>query len=159
MGRPRWESSFLEPPEANFFYEKLRMGNKKEKRSKKERTEGRWKLAPLMEIRPHRGFPRRLEKSLTNDVRLFHSFHRPDGGFFPKLDFEITRGGAKSKYRKGPNQVAKHKLTSPMCLLGQASRAPLVQEKASFRPRSSELAEEWPCRLREPCAAPEPVRK
>jgi hypothetical protein len=37
-------------------------GPKKEKRSKKERNGGLWKLTPLMEIRPQRGFPPRLGK-------------------------------------------------------------------------------------------------
>ena len=53
---------------------------KKEKRSKKERKRGLWKLTPRMEIRRERGFPPRLEKSLAQNARLFHSSHRPDGG-------------------------------------------------------------------------------
>jgi hypothetical protein len=52
------------------------MNVRKEKRARK----GLWKLTPLMEIRKERGFPQRLEKSLANDARLFHSSHRPDGG-------------------------------------------------------------------------------
>jgi hypothetical protein len=80
VGRPSWESSFLGDPGAKFLCGKLRMGTKKEKRSKKERKEGLWKLTPLMEIRQERGFPPRLEKSLANYARLFHSSPRPDGG-------------------------------------------------------------------------------
>jgi hypothetical protein len=38
------------------------MEPKKEKSSKKERNGGLWKLTPLMEIRPERGFPQRLGK-------------------------------------------------------------------------------------------------
>jgi hypothetical protein len=63
---------------ANFFCGKLRRGTKKEKSSKKERTEGLWKLTLLMEIRKERGFPQQLEKSLAKDARLFHSSHRPN---------------------------------------------------------------------------------
>jgi hypothetical protein len=62
-----------------FLCGKLGIGSKKEKRSKKERKEGPWKLTPLMEIRQERGFPQQLEKSLANYARLFHSSHRPDG--------------------------------------------------------------------------------
>jgi hypothetical protein len=53
---------------------------KREEPGKKERKEDLWKLAPPMEIRKERGFPQRLEKSLANDARLFHSSHRSDGG-------------------------------------------------------------------------------
>jgi len=56
------------------------MGLKKEKRRKKERKKGLWKLTPRMEIRRERGFPPRLENSLANNDRLFHSSHRPDDG-------------------------------------------------------------------------------
>ncbi len=52
------------------------MNVRKQKRAEK----GLWELTPLMEIRKERGFPQRLEKSLANDARLFHSSHRPDGG-------------------------------------------------------------------------------
>jgi hypothetical protein len=66
-----------------YFSEKS--GNRHKKRRtgqarKKERKEDLWKLAPPMEIRKERGFPQRLEKSLANDARLFHSSHRSDGG-------------------------------------------------------------------------------
>ncbi|PYV13737.1 MAG: hypothetical protein DMG21_20415 [Acidobacteria bacterium] len=54
---------------------------KKEKRTKKERTGGLWKLTPRMEIRKGRGFPPRLEKDLANHARLFHSSHRPGDGY------------------------------------------------------------------------------
>ena len=63
------------------FSEKLRMRVKKEKRSKKERQEGLWKLTLLMEIRKERGFPQQLEKSLAKDARLFHSSHRPNNKY------------------------------------------------------------------------------
>jgi hypothetical protein len=57
------------------------MRMKKKKSSKKERKEGLWKLTPRMEIRTERGFPPRLEKDLAQNARLFHSSHRPDGGY------------------------------------------------------------------------------
>ena len=44
------------------------------------KSQGLWKLTPLMEIRKERGFPQRLEKDLAKNARLFHSSHRPDGG-------------------------------------------------------------------------------
>ena len=78
MDRPGWRSSFLGDPGATFLCGKLGRGTKKEKSSKKERTEGLWKLTLLMEIRKGRGFPQPLEKSLAKDARLFHSSHRPN---------------------------------------------------------------------------------
>ena len=76
MGRAGWRSSFLDDPGATFLCGKLRGSTKKEKSSKKERTEGPWKLPLLMEIRKERGFPQPLEKSLAKDARPFHSSHR-----------------------------------------------------------------------------------
>src|SRR6266851_2797544 len=76
VGRSSWGSSFLDDPGATFFCGKLERGTKKEKSSKKERTEGLWKLTLLMGIRKERGFPQQLEKSLAKDARLFHSSHR-----------------------------------------------------------------------------------
>ncbi|HEY1478184.1 MAG TPA: hypothetical protein VGF37_10920, partial [Chthoniobacterales bacterium] len=78
MGRASWRSPFLGDPGAAFFCGKLRRGTKKEKSSKKERTEGLWKLTLLMEIRKECGFPQQLEKSLAKDARPFHSSHRPN---------------------------------------------------------------------------------
>src|SRR5215469_16101694 len=78
MDRPVWRSSFLGDPGATFLCGTLGRGTKKEKSSKKERTEGLWKLTLLMEIRKGRGFPQPLEKSLAKDARLFHSSHRPN---------------------------------------------------------------------------------
>jgi hypothetical protein len=78
MDRPGWRSSFLGDPGAIFLCGKLGRGTKKEKSSKKERTEGLWKLTLLMEIRKGRGFPQPLEKSLAKDARPFHSSHRPN---------------------------------------------------------------------------------
>jgi hypothetical protein len=78
MGRGSWRSPFLGNPGAGFFCGKLRRGTKKEKSSKKERTEGLWKLTLLMGIRKERGFPQQLENSLANNARLFHSSHRPN---------------------------------------------------------------------------------
>ena len=78
-------------------------GTNREETGKKK--EGLWKLAPLMEIRKERGFPQRLEKSLANDARLFHSSHRPDGGD----QLRLTSG-------VGPNETIKRgqiKLTEP----------------------------------------------
>ena len=77
VGRGSGRSSSLGQPGAKFFCEKLEISTKKEKRSKKERKEGLWKLTPRMEIRKERGFPPRLENSLANGARLFHSSHRP----------------------------------------------------------------------------------
>jgi hypothetical protein len=69
------------------FYEKTDDGHQERKRSKKERTEGLWKLTLLMEIRPHRGFPQQIEKRLAHDARLFHSSHRPDDGVLSQTQF------------------------------------------------------------------------
>src|SRR5438445_2622419 len=80
VSRVRWRSSFLGDLSAKFWCGKLGMGLKKEKRRKKERKKGLWKLTPRMEIRRERGFPPRLENSLANNDRLFHSSHRPDDG-------------------------------------------------------------------------------
>jgi len=80
-GRATSGSSFIEERGARFFCEEVAMRIKKEKRSKKERKGGLWKLTPRMEIRTERGFPQRLEKDLAKDARLFHSSHRPDGGY------------------------------------------------------------------------------
>jgi hypothetical protein len=63
------------------FCEKLGMRAKKEKRSRKKRQEGLWKLTLLMKIRKGRGFPQQLEKSLAKDARLFHSSHRPNNKY------------------------------------------------------------------------------
>ena len=65
-----------------------------------------------MEIRPHRGFPQRLEKSLTNNARLFHRSHSPDGGITSNF-FDIHPGG-------GPNQsieVGQIKLTNSLLVV------------------------------------------
>lgn len=78
MGQPSWRLSFLGDPGTKFLCEKLERSTKKEKSSKKERKEGLWKLALLMEIRKERGFPQQLEKSLARNARLFHSSHRPN---------------------------------------------------------------------------------
>ena len=77
-GQASWRSSFLSDPGTNFLCGKRGRGTKKEKSSKKERTEGLWKLTLLMGIRKERGFPQQLEKSLAKDARLFHSSHRPN---------------------------------------------------------------------------------
>ena len=60
---------------------KWRCGKRKKRGAKKEREAGLWKLTPLMEIRPQRGFPQRLEKDLAKNARLLHSSHRPGGGY------------------------------------------------------------------------------
>jgi hypothetical protein len=57
----------------DIFCEKLGIGTKKEKRSKKERNGGLWKLTPLMEIRSPRGFPQRLGKHKTLSTVLMVS--------------------------------------------------------------------------------------
>ena len=93
MDRPSWRSSFLGDPGATFLCGKLGRGTKKEKSSKKERTEGLWKLTLLMGIRKGRGFPQPLEKSLAKDARLFHSSHRPNN----KNLFTIIYLQARSK--------------------------------------------------------------
>ena len=79
-------------------------GTNREETGKKK--EGLWKLAPLKENRKERGFPQRLEKSLANDARLFHSSHRPDGGDQLRLTSRV-----------GPNETIKRgqiKLTEPV---------------------------------------------
>ncbi len=80
-GRATSGPSLIEERGAKFFCDEVARRDKKEKRSKKERTEGLWKLTPRMGIRPGRGFPPRLEKDLAKDARLFHSSPRPDGGY------------------------------------------------------------------------------
>src|SRR5207302_11449978 len=57
VGLASWGSSFLDDPGATFFYGKREWGTKKEKSSKKERTEDLWELTLLMGIRKERGFP------------------------------------------------------------------------------------------------------
>jgi hypothetical protein len=88
------------------FCGKRGIGTKKEKSGKKERN-GRdlWKLTPLMEIRPERGFPQRLEKSLAKNARLFHSFPRPDGAIISTFSI-FTRG-------RRPNQTQPEKKKGP----------------------------------------------
>jgi hypothetical protein len=58
VGRPRWESSFLGHPDANFFSGKRGSAQRKKKAvAKKKKRRGLWKLTPLMEIRKERGIP------------------------------------------------------------------------------------------------------
>jgi hypothetical protein len=80
-GRARSGPPFIEERGAKFFCAEVARRVKKEKRNKKERAECLWKLTPRMGIRTERGFPPRLEKDLAKDARLFHSSHRPDGGY------------------------------------------------------------------------------
>jgi hypothetical protein len=84
---------FLGDPSAKILGGKLRIDTKKEKRSKKERKEGLWKLTPLMEIRKERGFPQRLEA-----LRL-HSSPRPGGG---TISFFTRQRSTLSKPISGP---------------------------------------------------------
>jgi hypothetical protein len=83
VGRPGQESSFSGAPGATFFCGKLGISIKKEKRSKKERNGGLWKLTPLMEIRSPRGFPQWLGKHKT----LSTVPTRPDGGSITGFTF------------------------------------------------------------------------
>src|SRR5207247_11279210 len=85
-GRARSGSSFIGQPGAKFPCEEAKMRMKKEKRNKKERTGGLWKLTPRMEIRKGRGFPPRLEKDLANHARLYHRSHRP-GDWYLHITF------------------------------------------------------------------------
>src|SRR5437879_4042374 len=78
-----------------------------------------------MEGRPHRGVPQRLEKSLTNNARLFHRSHSPDGGITSNF-FDIHPGG-------GPNQsieVGQIKLTNSPLRRG----APVGQTRSAYAP-------------------------
>jgi hypothetical protein len=95
VGQPRGRSLFLGDPGAIFFCGKLGTGTKKEKRSKKERNGGLWKLTPLMEIRSQRGFPQRLGKHKT----LSTVPTRPDGGSIEGLD--LPAGWGQIKRSKG----------------------------------------------------------
>src|SRR5580700_5045553 len=88
VGRPGWGSSLLSAPSAKFFYRKLGTGTKKEKRGRKERNGGLWKLTPLMEIRSQRGFPQRLGKHKT----LSTVPTRPDGGSIIGFTFLWAEG-------------------------------------------------------------------
>jgi hypothetical protein len=76
-GQSSLRSSLLCDAGVKLFCGKRREGGKKEKRSKKEKNGGLWKLTPPMEIRKQCGFPPRLEKSLAKSARLFHSSDRP----------------------------------------------------------------------------------
>jgi hypothetical protein len=49
--------------------------------------EALWKLTPLMEIRPERGFPQRLGKHKT----LSTVPTRPDGGSITRIHFSLGR--------------------------------------------------------------------
>jgi hypothetical protein len=70
-----------------------------------------------MGIRQERGFPSRLEKSLANDARLFHSSHAGGGDQLKTcfrqrstcqgLNFYPQRSGAKSNHRKGQFKLTK----------------------------------------------------
>ena len=71
MDRPGWRSSFLGDPGATFLCGKLGRGTKKEKSSKKERTEGLWKLTLLMEIRKGRGSHSRLKRASQKTLGFF----------------------------------------------------------------------------------------
>ena len=79
-GRSKCAASFLDDPSAKVFLGTYRLAQRREKVAA---NVGPWKLTPLMEIRKERGFPQRLEKSLANDARLFHSSHRPGDGAYP----------------------------------------------------------------------------
>ena len=67
----------------------------KEKRSKKERNGGLWKLTPLMEIRSPRGFPQRLGKHKT----LSTVPTRPDGGSIIGFTFLWPKDGSASNIK------------------------------------------------------------
>ena len=56
--------------------------NRREERKKKQKRKkgGLWKLTPLMEIRPQRGFPQRLGKHKT----LYTVPTGPTAGFLPE---------------------------------------------------------------------------
>lgn len=71
VGQSSWRSSFLDDPGTKFLCGKRERGTKKEKSSKKERKEGLWKLALLMEIRKERGFPQQLEKASQKTLGFF----------------------------------------------------------------------------------------
>ena len=130
MDRPGWRSSFLGDPGAIFLCGKLGRGAKKEKSSKKERTEGLWKLTLLMEIRKGRGFPQPLEKSLAKDARLFHSFHRPNNKdlftiIYCRHDQESWNGmcaNSKLSQQRGSPQDTVSKWSQPRNLCSQLDK-------------------------------------
>jgi hypothetical protein len=63
---------FLDDPGAIFFWRKAGTGIKAEETGpKKEREEGLWKLAPRMEIRKERGFPRDLKRASQTTLGFF----------------------------------------------------------------------------------------
>ena len=79
-----------------------------------------------MEIRKERGFPQRLEKSLANDARLFHSSHRPDGGDQLRLTSRV-----------GPNETIKRgqiKLTEPLHCCSDCYRVERTSSRAGLSP-------------------------
>jgi hypothetical protein len=140
VGRPSWRSSFLGDPGTEFLCEKLERGTKKEKSSKKERTEGLWKLTLLMEIRKERGFPQQLEKSLAKDARFFHSSHRPNNKDLPTI--YCRQRSTLRRLNFGPKDGEPHKISndksrkitkSPVLNDGGKSLGKYPFESSSFR--------------------------
>jgi hypothetical protein len=98
VGRPGWGSSFLSAPSAKFFYRKLGTGTKKEKRGRKERNGGLWKLTPLMEIRSPRGFPQRLGKHKTlSTVPPGPTAVPSQDSFFPEAAVHLTQNQRQTR--------------------------------------------------------------
>jgi len=109
--------------EREIFPGNLSIGTKTEKSRKQSSL---WKLTPLMEIRKERGFPPRLEKSLANDARLFHSSHRPDDGAYPqrKLPRQNLRRSAPITVRHAQIQLddRDHLLQNPTASVASLRR-------------------------------------
>jgi len=70
-----------------FLWKTEDKAERKKKGAKKKEKEALWKLTPLMEIRPERGFPERLGKHKT----LSTVPTRPDGGSITGIHFSLGR--------------------------------------------------------------------
>jgi hypothetical protein len=85
-GRPGQRSSPINEPDAELFSGTVPIFTKKEKSSKKERKGRPVETAAAVEIEQGSlrrylldDFHRCLEKPPQKTLRLFHSYHRPDG--------------------------------------------------------------------------------
>src|SRR5260370_17017070 len=122
VGRTGRESSLSGASWAKFFCGKMGIGTKKEKRSKKERNGGLWKLTPVMEIRSQRGFPQRLGKHKT----LSTVPTRPDGGSLTGFTFFERQRSTLNTHSFGPKDGEHLKQ-----LNGKCANTKLSQQRGS----------------------------
>src|SRR5262249_25723737 len=91
------------------------IGRKKEKRATKKARKGLWKLAPLLAIRLHRGFPQRLGKHKplstvpTRPTTEAHDLFERQRSTLSRRDFgpkdgeHFSNPGQRGRLRKGQN--------------------------------------------------------